>query len=161
MPAQSWLYTCAVPVSVQCANAHLPSIGGDLVPDKTALILNLVPVNGSPLKSNIMYSACAPARAASIATRSICSAGARLWLMAMGFGQVPTMVLLPHPRVPQLLGLLLLLLMHSQNVTALATAAPTRARLAVNATMQPGFRRPANVPGRCLPAVVRLRSRLG
>jgi mannan endo-1,4-beta-mannosidase len=54
--------------------------------------------------------------------------------MAMGFGQVPTMVLLPHPRVPQLLGLLLLLLMHSQNVTALATAAPTRARLAVNAT---------------------------
>jgi hypothetical protein len=39
VPAQSWLYTCAVPVSVQRANAHLPSIGQDLVPDKTVLIL--------------------------------------------------------------------------------------------------------------------------
>jgi hypothetical protein len=42
VPARSWLYTCAVPVSVQCANAHLPSIGGDLVPEKIAFILNLV-----------------------------------------------------------------------------------------------------------------------
>jgi hypothetical protein len=30
---------CAVPVSVQRANAHLHTIGQDLVPDKTALIL--------------------------------------------------------------------------------------------------------------------------
>ena len=39
MPAQSWLYTCAVPVSVQCANAHLPAFGQDLVLVKTAFIL--------------------------------------------------------------------------------------------------------------------------
>ena len=45
MPAQSWLYTCAVPVSGQCANAHLPSIGGDLVPENTAFIL--VPIRGT------------------------------------------------------------------------------------------------------------------
>ena len=40
MPAQSWLYTCAVPVMVlgQCTNAHLPSIGGDLVPENTAFV---------------------------------------------------------------------------------------------------------------------------
>jgi hypothetical protein len=38
VPAQSWLYTCAVPVSGQCANAHLPSIGGDLVPENTAFV---------------------------------------------------------------------------------------------------------------------------
>ena len=38
MPAQSWLYTCAVSVSGQCANAHLPSIGGDLVPENTAFV---------------------------------------------------------------------------------------------------------------------------
>jgi hypothetical protein len=30
--------TCAVPVSGQCANAHLPSIGGDLVPENTAFV---------------------------------------------------------------------------------------------------------------------------
>jgi hypothetical protein len=36
------LYTCVVPVSRQCANAQLPSIGGDLlnlvVPEKTAIV---------------------------------------------------------------------------------------------------------------------------
>jgi hypothetical protein len=35
---RSWLYTCAVPVSVQCANAQLPSFGGNLLPQKTAFV---------------------------------------------------------------------------------------------------------------------------
>ena len=30
--------TCVVSVSVQCANAYLPSIGQDLLPDKTAFV---------------------------------------------------------------------------------------------------------------------------
>jgi hypothetical protein len=38
VPAQLWLYTCVVPVSGQCANAQLPSIGQDLVPDKTTFV---------------------------------------------------------------------------------------------------------------------------
>jgi hypothetical protein len=38
VPARSWLYTCAVPVSVQCANAQLLSFGGDLLHEKTTFV---------------------------------------------------------------------------------------------------------------------------
>jgi hypothetical protein len=41
VPARSWLYTCVVPVSARCANAHLLSYGGDLVPEKNAFVLVL------------------------------------------------------------------------------------------------------------------------
>ena len=71
MPAQSWLYTCAVPVSGQRtrSNAKLPAFGGDLVLVKTVFILNLVHntvyclfgdkwqvVLGDPLSSNFKNS---------------------------------------------------------------------------------------------------------
>jgi hypothetical protein len=36
--------TCAIPVSVRCANAQLPSFGGVLLLESTAFILNLVHV---------------------------------------------------------------------------------------------------------------------
>ena len=39
VPTRSWLYTCVVPVSARCANAHLLLFGGDLVPENTAFIL--------------------------------------------------------------------------------------------------------------------------
>jgi hypothetical protein len=39
------VYTCVVPVSARCANAHLLLFGGDLVPENTAFILNLVPLS--------------------------------------------------------------------------------------------------------------------
>ena len=54
MLEQSWLYTCAIPVSVQCANAHLPSIGGDLLPEKIAFIL--VPTEFGTRVTDIDYS---------------------------------------------------------------------------------------------------------
>jgi hypothetical protein len=46
--AQSWLYTCVVPVSVQCTNAQLPSFGGDLLPESTAFVRVLPNENTVP-----------------------------------------------------------------------------------------------------------------
>jgi hypothetical protein len=48
--ARTIVYTCLVLASVQCANAYLPSIGQDLLPDKTVFLqvpLNLALVVGA------------------------------------------------------------------------------------------------------------------
>ena len=51
VPARSWLYTCVVPVSARCANAHLLLFGGDLVPENTAFILVLLYLRGTRVVS--------------------------------------------------------------------------------------------------------------